>query len=638
MNFMVSGKHTDKVTKETTRWQKPILASLAEGNERFRGRPLLAQRILPGFQDLHCELTQRSAERSLANLQYFWLFLDDQERASALLDVSSHLRVDDLSWLMLEGVWRNFISWLREIPESRLCKRSKYNINQGTYAVFRRSFELAVELGETDRDTLDIYIYFRSDNKGAYGDDVLSFEEAKSAFRPLARIWRRIVHRTTDARRLAAEGVNPMTGSSGANRWNGGGWHRPENCLWVTERFLPFSGLGLDPALPSRVKGGMRTPVPASLIIPEIAKSTTGTHAYATTRFLGLPELTIAFAMVTMKTGLNPDTLSRMTVDHWSRPDPLNPEKRAILYGPKRVGDRLQRVSSSVVRKTDAYQIIKFVIEIQEPIRRRLMEIAQETGDPEIKRRASLIWIGVLNGALFDFLPAPYNFYKAHRFLDTLFETAGVLREDGSPLRYRMTQGRDVWASFVYHRSGMNYLLTAQALSHTTLGALLNYLEKKQQIVHDRKRLVDLQNKVFTDLKQGQYGPRRYREGYTEMAITGLNCVDTHNPSPEADPGHRSGTTCLAQRCFQCWNWYATKESLPYLIRIIADLEEHRETISLALWETSDHPLELALYQHIVSKFSDLHIAEAKIAAGQLEPIVQTSLFVGKHVTRRTTL
>lgn len=633
MSYVIHGKNVDKVTKKTICWTMP-LKPLAEGTSKFRGRPHLTRRILPAFQDLCRDVAQSSAERHRHYLQHFWQFLDEQEKRASLFQDTRQLKIDDLEWLQLEALWRHFISWLRDMPESKFNHRSKYNTNQAVYAIFRRAFDLAVEFNQTDMETLDIYVYFRFKRSTAYGEDVLSFEDAKNAFRALVRTWRKICSRTTAARKIAAEGKNPMTGSSGANRWGGGAWSSPANCLWVVERLLPFAGLLPDKILYRRAHDGMRHPVPTHLLIPEVDKRSTGMHAYATTRFLGLPELSIAFAMVSMKTGFNSDTISRMTVDDWSRPDPLNPGKRAILYGPKRVGNRIQRVSSSIVRKTDAYQIIKFVIDIQAPIRERLKELAKETNDPELERRGSLIWIGVLNGALIDLLPRHAAFYEPYQYLDEFFDKAGVLRENGTPLRYRMTQGRDIWASFVYHRSGMNYLLTAQALGHSTLGTLLHYLEKKQEIVKDRKRLIELQNKVFKDLQQGQYGPRRYREGHTETAVTGLNCVDFLNPAPEADPGHRAGASCVAQRCFQCWNWFATKESLPYLVRIIHDLEELRETLSIALWETSDYPLELALYKHIVSKFAEEHIVAATKVAHHLAPIVQTSLFVGSRLAR----
>ena len=430
---------------------------------------------------------------------------------------------------------------------------------------------------------------------------------------------------------MAATGVNPATGSNGANRWLGGTWAKIENRLWVIERMMPFSGLCRDEALLPRLKDGLRAALPGDLVISELGKSTSGLMAHAAAVFLRPEELAVAFAMVTMKSGLNPDSLSRMTVSQWFRSDPIQPGKRVILFGPKRVGSAVARASSSISKLTDPYQIISRVIEIQAPLRARLVELATERGDMRLKELASLVWVGVGTFGVTDLLPNGNTFMEVHSFLDAYFARVGVVRKDGTPLRYRVTQGRDVWGLFVYHRSGFNHILTAQALGHSTLKSLLHYLEKRVLVIEDRKRLIDLQDRVLTDLTEGRFAPKRYREGVIETATTGLHCTDPTHPAPEADPGNSGGKPCVSQGCWACWNWFASRESLPSLLRMIMDLEHLRSTLPLALWETSDYPVKMAVYEHIVGKFHVSHVEAARPTALAMAPIVTTSMFVARN-------
>ena len=203
------------------------------------------------------------------------------------------------------------------------------------------------------------------------------------------------------------------------------------------------------------------------------------------------------------------------------------------------------------------------------------------------------------------------------------------MRENKEPLRYRFSQGRDVWGLFVYHKSGFNHILTAQALGHSSLSSLLHYLEKRTLKVADRKRLIELQGKVITDLREATYSPLRYREKIAAAvrSATGLKCTDPTHPAPEADPGNPGGRTCRSQGCWACFNWYATVESLPYLLRMILDLKGMREVMALAVWETSDYPSMLEIYEYIVAKFHKDHVSKAEISASQMRPIITTTRF-----------
>ena len=627
MNRCISGRYTDKCSGKPVTWTL-TLAALAEGGNGFRGRPKLLKRILDAFEVLHRAGARSSAYRALSNIKYFWRFLDDQEVLSKALPGVEAAVIDDLTWDELESSWRLFVDWIGSKPASKFSPRTKYYINSDVHRTFVQAFEMDVRQEKTQKTHLQIYVYFQDRQSYIYGGDVLDFDEAKAAFRALARAWRNILKRIEKGRAAAATGTNPMTGSSGRNRWQGGQWSNVANRLWLVERLMPFGILCRDAAVREKARSGLQAEIRAELLLPELLQPTTGILAYAPALFLCREELAIAFAMVTMKSGLNPDSISRMTVGGWNRPDALQPDTRVTIYGPKRVGSINARASSSRVKLTDPYRIIEKVIEIQAPIRKRLAELAAETGNRQSPDRASLVWIGVGQAGAIDFLPCGSTFFEEHAFLDKFLAKAGVVRNDGSPLRYRMGQGRDVWGLFVYHRSGFNHLLTAQALGHSTLTSLLHYLEKRVLIIEDMKRQIDLQERVLVEVSEGRFAPRDYRQ--LERAITGLHCTDLKNPAPGADPGNGGGRSCAAQRCWTCWNWFATRESLPFLLRMIGDLEGLREELSVVLWETSDYPAMLAVYGHVVSRFHASHVEAARAPAASMAPIVRTSMFAGR--------
>lgn len=633
MSYDFTGRCLNRRTGETEHWVFD-LNPLANGDPKtgVTARPALARRIFPAFGQLFRSGARSTAYRSRYNLVYFWRFLDDQEKLSAVLDPAAPVKIDDLTWQELEALWRHFLDWLRARPEAEMNTRTKYYINSTAVQVFKKAHSLEVEAGGAEKDYLDIYVYFRDNRKSAYGDDdVLSFEDAKRAFKILARTWRNILIRIRRGNELAAQGRNPMTGSSGLNRWEGGPWQSLANRLWVIKELGPFNASdGEFAEVDRRIRSGLRHPLPAGTF-PEVFgfSATGGVWTYMACILPTLNELTVAFAMVTMKLGMNPDAVAGMHIDKWYRPDPMYPGKRVVIFGPKRIAGKLQHGSSSVYRHTDPYRIISEVIELLAPFRRSVTEQAERTGDAKLLELSRMVWIFPTPFGVGSFLPGSGSPDAAHSYLDALFADVGATREDGKPLKYRFSHGRDVWGLFVYHKSGFNHILTAQALGHSSLSSLLHYLEKRTLKVADRKRLIVLQEKVITDLRQASFSPRQYREKLASAvrATTGLLCTDPSHPAPEADPGNPGGKTCRTQGCWACYNWYATLESLPYLARMILDLKGIRETMPIAAWETSDYPSMLDLYEFIVSKFHRDHIGKAEVAASQMRPIVTTTRF-----------
>lgn len=633
MPYSFDGSGLNRITKKTEVWRfdlNPL--GLGDPKVGTTARPALTRKLLPAFREISKRGSPNTAYANRFRLLYFWKFLDHQERLSASLDPARPLKIDDLSWSELEALWRHFLDWLRAKSDDEMGARSSYSISKFLVKLLTTAHALEFEAGMTDKEYLDIYVYFSSSQSSSYNDDdALTYDEAKRAFKVLAGTWRGVLHRIRSGQEMARQGCDPMTGSSGRNL-DGGPWQRLHNRLWVVKEIAPFAkNPQVDASLTQRVQHGMRYPIPAGTF-PKVFgfdDCGTGLWCHVVCVYPGLNEMMVALAMVSMKSGMNPDVIAGMRVDNWQKPDPMYPDKRVIIFGPKRIAGHTQRASSSVYRKTDPYQIIMNVIELLAPFRRLVARWAEETSDPKLREMSELIWIFPTQFGVGHFLPGNGTADRGHQYLDNLMENEGVVRDNGQPLKYRISKGRDIWGLFVYHKSGFNYILTAQALGHSSLLSLLHYLEKRILKVADRKRLIELHGRVITDLRDAKYSPRQYREarGGTVRSATGLECTDPTHPAPDADPGNPGGQTCRSQGCWACLNWYATVESLPYLLRMIRDLGEMRETSPVAVWETSDYSSMTEVYTYIVSRFHNDLVARAEKEASRMPPIISTSRF-----------
>lgn len=620
----ISGRSLNRVTRRTEHWTFPLRA-LAEGRSkgpvRYRGRRALTERIRPGLQAICAGLSRSSATSMVSLLGFFWRFLDDHEDLSRHLTGVDPIAFDDLKWLEIEALWRPFLNWLGGQKTNR-----RYQINRAICIVFSQAYQLSTDRNGAQRE-LDIYLYFKSENPMGYSDDPLTFEEAKSAFAALGVAWRAIVRRIEVGRALADRGRDPRQGSSGLHRWSGGLWKNLANRLWLVRHQLPF-GEKISVGSVLTARRGFATLACEPLDGADASTSATGLWAHVSAVFLRWQEIAIALAMVCIKTGLNVDTIARMRAADWYRTDPLRPDDRVILHGPKRIAGERNTASSSIHRATDAYQIIKHVVELTQPLRDRAKEVAMRTGDRRLAEMAELIWIWPTPRGLGNLLPGTSTRDPMHKHLDALFKQSGLTRQNGSPVKFRFSHGRDIFALFVFHRSGFDLLRTAQALTHKGLRSLLAYIEKKAVRVADRIRLIRLQGLVLTDVRAARYNPTDYRESVPGIRTSqGLTCTNPSDPPPEADPGNVVGGICRKQRCWACTRWYAAKDSLPYLIRITGELRDIRAETPFAVWEASTYVEVLAVYDYIISRFDPKIVDEARKAAAALPPIVKATRF-----------
>ena len=617
MSLAIRGRGADRGLGGTERWDLDMsdLEIGKPGPKGFRGRPGLAARLAPGFQAIHKVGARSSAVVCRSRLFWLFRFLDRCEELSRSVSDIGHVVINNLEWHEVEALWPRFLSWLQEQP-----LKSVPQINAAIHAVLQASHEIELREGLTTKSTLLTYVAFQQRRDGSYGHDPINYEEGGRLFRTLAGCWRAALKVVEAGRSTASAGQDPRTGSSGKNRWVGSTWARLENRRWLVFNAMPFGILGGVEG--SRVRDGFAAWSPGTTLASAL-RADTGLWAHVPALFLTADEIAVAFAMVCLKSGMSPVAVARMRVDGWYKDDPMHPGERVVIYGPKRIPGKILRASSSVRRLTDPYQVILKVIQLTEPLRRRALSIAALTGNAKLARAAKLIWIWPTGYGLAHALPGSKALDRMHGVLDALADSHGLKRDDGTQMRFRLSEARSIWAMFVYRRSGFNAVLTAKSLDHSNLRSLLHYIETREAKRLDRHRLIELQGGIVADFRNGRYDPASHRERpVAARSVMGLPCIAPTAPSPEADPGHRAGRICRKQRCWLCHQWFATVESLPYLVRIRLDLEAVSSGLALSLWETSDYPDMLAFCRHVTGKFHRDHVEAATRVAASMPPIV----------------
>jgi len=626
--YEISGRTIDPVSGLEREWTlalDPLAVGFKSLGRQVRGRPQLVRRILPGFQELHAASARSTAERSRYNMNYLWRFLDELETFPSGDGELTALVIDDLSWAQIEKIWRRFINWLKV---QDLSPRMRYYVNYTVYSVFMESYNLEAEQKESGGSPLQIYVYFSDDDQTSYGDDPLNHQEAVRVFRFLARLWANAVTRVVEGRKLAE---NYISSEVDIDLEVGDLPRR----LGMVRELLAFSGLERSSADVKILEDACASSaVPARFRSPFVDEG--GVWAHVSVLFFTWQDIAIAYAMVLMKCGMNTDAVARMITGRWWLPDPIYPEKRVVLVGPKRLPGEIQRGSSSIYRRTDPYQVMKKIIEIQSPISERLQQKIEGVEDADRVNQSSLVWMWPEKSGIGDLLPETRNKERMHAFIDKLFVSSDIRRENGRPVKLRFSSCRDIFALFIYQKSGFNYVLTAHSLGQSTLEAVLHHIEKRDLIIKDRQRIIDLQGQILPDLRKGRFSPSEYGDGPKLLrTAVGLGCRDPLHPTETGDPGNPGGIICRSQHCWRCLQWFATIECLPYLSRAIMDLQHIETTLGYGLWIASDYREMLAILEYIVGKFHIEHVETAKAVALGMPPIVPVTQFTGKGGRRK---
>lgn len=627
----------------------------AVGNGFTTGRPLLLARLWPAIRMLCESLNPRTAKQTRHMIRRFWLFLDHMDALKHLSEPKAQ-HIDDLQWSELELLWRHWVDWLRSSNWSeREVGRTFWFVKK----MFDTAFELEREHGHTEKEVLELFGYFRTRPDITIAESI-EFEDIRKIFKAIRKRWFESVARVTEFNEIADTGWPHWKTVGDANRRREFGyWEGLGNRLRFLRDYFPWKKGWVSRCPLKRPDERLAAYKPPAWtpITPWSKKgSSLSTHLGAI--YLTFDDLAMAIALVAMKTPFNTSTIGSLRASHWFVRDPQHPEKRVVIFARKaRARGRLQKAYSSIRSTSDPYAVIKTVIERTEPLRNAAREAAaqmrnrqdrSEAEDRELTRLERLsdaVWLcpsplrGVVDVG--ETLGAQAN-ERIHQVLNKILVNEKA--KDGGKLRFRLKDGREMWARYVYERSGYSLLLTQFALSHSGLESLARYLNNKALRVRNFLKLSRLQERVFSELSDQKYDPLILRRLVGDGRMTddvvaklrssvrssfGLRCTDPKHPDVRADPGHTAGAMCRLQLCPFCSKWYATGDSVRFLQRALLDLESIELTAGVLVWETSSYPLWRALFQGIVSRF---HSSIQKVAlekARGMPPILIGRRFAG---------
>lgn len=645
---------TDMVTDRTVTHMVTFY-KFAVGNNSVTGRPSLLERLWPAITVLFRAVNPKTAKQSKHFIRRFWSFLDEMD-ALRIRSVPTMRPIDDLDWNELELFWRHWIDWLRasDWSQKEVSKTFWY-----VKKVLETAFELDKEQGGTEKEALELFGYFRSPRQIKIVE-TLQFEDVRKIFKSVRKKWFESVARVGYFNKLADTGhIHWRMASEEGKRRETLYWSRLCNRLWFIREYFPWQKKwGSDCPLKDPAAGFLQYEPPNWAPITPWSKKGAKINAHLGAIYLTFEDLAIAIALVAMKTPFNSSTIGSLRASHWFIRDPQHPDRRVVIFARKaRSKGGVQKAYSSINSSSDPYRIISTVIELTEPLRQivrrkaKLLRIKPNRNKQEerelekLTRLSDAVWLyPSQNNGVMDIGPllgGAAN-YEIHKVIKSVLHNTTA--KDGTRLSFHLKDGREMWALYVYERSGHSLLLTQLTLSHTGLSSIARYLNSRVLRVKNFLKLSKLHERVLSELMNGKYDPVTLRQLVNDGAISndiayklaesvpssfGLRCTDPKNPDIRADPGHSKGELCRLQLCPFCTKWYATADSVAYLQRALLDLDVLEASIGILIWETSSYPLWQALFQEIVSKFH-IDIQKKGIEkAKKMAPIITPRMFIG---------
>ncbi|MNJ19439.1 site-specific tyrosine recombinase XerC [compost metagenome] len=258
-------------------------------------------------------------------------------------------------------------------------------------------------------------------------------------------------------------------------------------------------------------------------------------------RWIGASDLIPYYLMLLVRTGLNPTTIQRLTIDCLIQ-DPTDPEKFSINWEKFRSSKRGATIPSSLGNDKWPISLIKRVIQITASIR--------EPGQMEL-------WIANANKHKKS-LPLGNSAFK--RGLQQFSRKNKLRDRDGQPLDIQARLFRPTLAWHEYVRTeDLNYL--NQLLGHTKLSTTAEYIRRVDDPVLRIRRGVH-QDAMFLGLLNGDLNELDKASDSIIASDCVLNhCRDQLN-SPQ--PGQKPGVICSKghEICLGCQNLIITLEDI----------------------------------------------------------------------------
>lgn len=306
-----------------------------------------------------------------------------------------------------------------------------------------------------------------------------------------------------------------------------------------------------------------------------------------------------------------------------------------------------------------AYQIIKFMISVTQPLRRTLENQLAALEDmhaanfehenvAELARLRSMIkspWLYISlgdAGAVHCFTGRATAWMNT--FVRTVAEEHGLVKDHPYLKKVTTKQPRKSLIEYTNETSGS--FMASIAAQHPDLRSLRFYLSKRRRKRRSFKVIKtvldvvvdDIENKRPIDyarlkilLARGEITEEqaaRLRD-IKQRTRLGMGCLDPKNPPKKISPDHKSGHLCRIQRCTGCIHGVVFFESVQPLAVALADLDFLERQTPIRSWSGSSFELEqkslrLTLNQfnpadvrpHYVKRREELKSGQAEVLDG----------------------
>jgi hypothetical protein len=454
-----------------------------------------------------------------------------------------------------------------------------------------------------------------------------------------------------DGAALAAQGSDPRMEFGGTI----GDWGKRENhahlIYRLTETCVPSYNEVVAQGWRSLVKT-TSSARPAQNIkgancpIPGITPA--ATHGYPSKlrwRFPSEVDMAVFIWIVLIYTGFNLSTILAIDIGEpskWYVPALQDPD-HVLLFSDKDRANKKVYAPSKVKAQFHAFNLIKTLIEITEPLRETLRmkvkllrnsneKIYSHETQREIQKLERSIrspWLYISLTTREDTCPVRSVQLNDSSYLNSIVRLIAEdanLTEDHPYLKTLTTsQARDSMINFTFRNSRRISVarLVAQQSDYRSLRYYLarrkikraNFQTVNQVLTHTfgqiRHRDVFDETRIKIAMKTGEITPeqeRRLRDVRLRTRV-GLGCKNPTNPPSEIDPHHPEGQICRVQRCTGCFHGVVFPESVRPLAYTLADLRYQQRKIGLATWKGSTFEEEEISILETLKQF-DQHVVK----------------------------
>lgn len=269
-----------------------------------------------------------------------------------------------------------------------------------------------------------------------------------------------------------------------------------------------------------------------------------------------------------------------------------------------------------------AYQIIKFLIGVTEPMRQTLrneLAVAEQEQTvrfthqnvAEIERLRTMIkspWLYVSlgdAGAIRSFTTELSPWLNI--FVREVAARGGLL--DDHPYLEKVTTRQPRKSLLEYTNETSGSFIAANAGQHADLRSLRYYLSRRRRkrksfetvrvvlgaVIEDieAKKPIDFARLKIL-LARGEITEKQAERllDFRQRTRLGMGCLDPEHPPKQISPDHRPGQLCRVQRCTGCEHGVIFTDSLPQLAAALADLDVLERQVPARSWSGSSFELE----------------------------------------------